>query len=79
MRGNKPENFHLLQKYVNFPKSLYCNFCQSIGHDQSDCHSWKMMNDRNMGFYGVRGEDMPETSTVQISEQRGGYGGGYRG
>jgi len=76
--GHRLENCHLLQKYVNLPKSLYYKFCQFVRHDQSDCRSWKMMNDRNAGFYIVQGEEMLEASTLQIPEPRGGYCG-YRG
>lgn len=62
-RGHGPENSHLLQKYVNLPKSLYYKFCQSVGHEQSDCCSWRMMNDRNVGFYRIHGEEMTKVST----------------
>lgn len=77
-RGHRPANYHLLQKYVNLTKSLYCKFCQFVGYEQSDCRSWIMMNDRNAGLYRIQGEEIPEASTLQFPEPRGGYGG-YKG
>jgi len=39
------------------------------------------MNDRNVGFYRLQGEEILEASTPHIPKPRGGYGGGggYRG
>lgn len=33
-RKHTTDNCHLLQKFVQTPQQLFCNFCQSVGHDE---------------------------------------------
>lgn len=36
-------HYYLFQKYVKTPKQLFCNFFQSIGHNESKCHKYALM------------------------------------
>lgn len=33
------DNCHLLQKFVQPPQQLFCNFCKSMGYNERNCHS----------------------------------------
>lgn len=37
---------HLLKKIVQTLQQLSCNFCWSVGHDESNCRSYELMMDR---------------------------------
>lgn len=54
-RQHRPEQCSLLQKYLSTPTSLYCTLFKSVGHDESNCHSYDMMHDRRA--YQVQGSE----------------------
>ena len=64
---HRPENCHLLQRYVQVPKNPYCKFCKSVGHNEEECRSYDLMRERISDVYRVQNE-------VQNND---GYG--YRG
>jgi len=72
-RGHRPKNFHLLQKYQSTQRILYCNFYKLVGHEQSDCHAWKLMSEKDFVVYRVQGEESLEGVVPQFPEPRGGY------
>jgi len=43
-------NYHLLQKFVQTPQQLFCNFCRSVGHDEHNCRSYELMMDRTPAY-----------------------------
>jgi len=53
--GHRPEHCPLLQKYVNTPASLYCSFCKSLRHDESNYRAYDMMHDGRA--YKVQGDE----------------------
>lgn len=40
------DNFHLLQKFVQTPQKLFCNFFKYVGHDECICRSYELMMDK---------------------------------
>lgn len=57
-RKHATENCHLLQKFVQTPQHLFCNFCQSVGHDEHNCWSYELMMGRTLA-YRVQAEMRP--------------------
>ena len=53
---HRPENCHLLQRYVQVPKNPYCNFCKSIGHSEDEFRSYDLMRERTYDAYRVQNE-----------------------
>ena len=41
----RPEYCYLLQRYVQVPKNPYCKFCNSVGHNEDECHSFDLMRE----------------------------------
>jgi hypothetical protein len=41
--GHDPYHCPMMQKYETIPKSLDCNFCKSVGHDDKDCRTMDLM------------------------------------
>jgi len=39
---------HLLQKFVQTPQHLFCNFCRLIGHDECNCRIYELMMDKTL-------------------------------
>lgn len=37
------DNCHLLHKFVPTPQHLFCNFCQSVGHDERNFRSYELI------------------------------------
>ena len=64
---HRPENCHLLQRYVQVPKNPYCKFCKSVGHNEEECRSYDLMRERISDAYRVQNE----------AQNNDGYG--YRG
>ena len=46
----------MLQKYTKTPKSLYCMFCSSVGHDDSHSQVLDMMMERAHDVYAMQNE-----------------------
>lgn len=44
------DNCHLLQKFVQTPQKLFCNFCRSVGHDERNFRSYELMMDRSPAY-----------------------------
>ena len=57
-RKHAMDNCHLLQKFVQTPQQLFCNFCKSIGHDECNYRSYELMMDRTPS-YRVQAEMQP--------------------
>jgi len=43
-------NFHFLRKFVQTPQHLFCNFFQSVGHDEQIYHSYELMMNRTPAY-----------------------------
>jgi hypothetical protein len=74
------DNCHLLQKFVQTPQQLFCNFYKSVGHDECNCRSYELMMDKTP-TYRVQSEIHPpyqSTGMVRTGFQgrRRGRGGG---
>ena len=39
-------NFHLLQKFVQTPQQLFCDFCKLVGQDECHCHNYELVMER---------------------------------
>jgi hypothetical protein len=55
----------MMQKYKTIPKSSYCNFCKSVGHDDKDFRTMEMMREIISDTYRVHeelmiGQDVPQ-------------------
>lgn len=44
-------NYHLLQKFVQTPQQLFCNFYKSEGHDECHCQSYELMVERTPTYH----------------------------
>lgn len=44
------DNCHLLQKFVQIPQQLFCNFFRSVGHDECNYISYELMMDRTSAY-----------------------------
>lgn len=49
----------MLHKYQSNAINLYCIFCKSVRHDQSNRHAWQLMDERDSDAYRVQGEESP--------------------
>ena len=78
-RGHRPQEFPLLQKYVQNPKNLYCNLCKSVGHDEHNCQAYDLMVDRKHDFYGVHSETPSPAVGPQHEPAHVSRGRGFRG
>ena len=58
MHGHYPYHFPMMQKYKIVPKSSYCKFSRSVGHDDKDCRTLELMRERNSDTYRVQEEMM---------------------
>ena len=64
---HRPEDYYLLQRYVQVPKNPYCKLCKSVGHNEDECCSFYLMREQTYDAY-----------RVQIDAQ-GNNGYGYHG
>jgi hypothetical protein len=48
----------MMQKYQTIPKSTFCNFCKSVGHEDKDCRTLEIMKERTSYAYRVQDELM---------------------
>ena len=46
----------MFQKYTKTPKSLYCTFYSSVGHDDNHCRALDMMMERTQDVYAMQSE-----------------------
>ena len=60
------DNCHLLQRYVQAPQQLFCNFCRSVGHDEHTYRSYELMMDRTPA-YRVRAKTWPLDQDVRMA------------
>ena len=44
--GHRPQECHLLQKYVQTPKNLFCTFCKFVGNNENNCRAYELMLER---------------------------------
>jgi hypothetical protein len=58
MHGYGPYHCPMMQKYKIVPKSSYCIFCKSVGHDDKDYGTMELMRERNSDTYKVQVEMM---------------------
>jgi hypothetical protein len=54
--GHRPQEFHLLQKYVQTSKNLFCTFCKSVGHDEDHCRAYELMSERTQDVYAMQSD-----------------------
>jgi hypothetical protein len=66
--GHDPYHFPMMQKYQTVPKSSYCNFCKSVGHDDKDCRTMDLMRERTSETYRVKAEMMTGKSSPQFNQ-----------
>jgi hypothetical protein len=58
MHWRDPYHFPMMQKYKTIPKSSYCNFCKSVGHDDKNCITMELMREITLDTYRVKTEIM---------------------
>jgi hypothetical protein len=58
----------MMQKYQTIPKSSYCNFCKSVGHDDKDCRTMDLMRERTSDTYRVQEEMMTGKVAPQFNQ-----------
>jgi hypothetical protein len=56
--GHNPYHCPMMKKYQKIPKSLYCNFFKSVGHDDKDCRTMELMRLIILDTYRVQEEMM---------------------
>jgi hypothetical protein len=61
--GHDPYHCTMMQKYQTVPKSSYCTFCKSVGHDDKDFKTIKLMRERISNTYRVQAEMMTRQAT----------------
>ena len=52
-QGHDPYHYPMMKKYHIVPKSSYCNFCKSVGHDDKYCRTMDLMRERTSETYRV--------------------------
>jgi hypothetical protein len=48
-----PYHCTMIRKYQTIPKSSYCNFYKSVGHNDKDCRTMELMRERTSDAYRV--------------------------
>jgi len=66
------DNCLLLQKFIQTPQQLFCNFYKSMGHDERHCQSYELMMERTP-TYQMQVETWPPDQGTR------GVCGGYQG
>jgi hypothetical protein len=56
--GHDPYHCPMMKKYKIVPKSMYCTFFKSIGHNDEDYRTMELMRERTSYAYRVQGEIM---------------------
>jgi len=57
------DNYHLLQKFVQTPQQLFCDFHKSVGHDEHHCHSYQLMMER-VPMYHMQAKNRPLDQSI---------------
>jgi hypothetical protein len=52
----------MMQKYQTVPKTTFCNFCKSVGHEDKDCRTLEIMKERTSYAYRVQDEHDDRTT-----------------
>lgn len=78
MNGHRPQDFPLLQKYVQIPKKLFCTFWKSVGHDDNNYRAYELMMERTQDVYAIGSDQSNNTGIAQYDQGREGHGG-FRG
>jgi hypothetical protein len=58
MHRHDPYHCPMMHKYKIVPKSSYCNFLKSVGHDDKDCRTLDLMREISLDTYRVQEEMM---------------------
>ena len=66
------------------PRSIYCEFCKSVGHDENNCHTYELMIERGANTYRIQLEEHRHEDNGQHDgwggyQGRGRAGGASRG
>lgn len=64
MNGHRPQDFHLLQKYVQTPKNLFCTFCKYVGHVENNCRAYELMMERTKDIYAMQSDQQNNTGNA---------------
>jgi hypothetical protein len=56
--GHDPSHFPVMKNYQIVPKTIFCNFCKSVGHEDKDCRTLEMMKERKSYEYMVQAKLM---------------------
>lgn len=78
VNGHRPQDFPLLQKYVQTSKNLFCTFCKSVGHDDHHCRDYELMVERTQDVYAMQSDQQQNIAIAQYEQGRVGRGG-FRG
>jgi hypothetical protein len=52
--GHNPHECQLLQKYQHTPRSLFCSFCKSVGHEDKYFHAFDIMREHTTDMYKIQ-------------------------
>lgn len=66
------DNFHFLQKFVQTPQQLFCDFCKSVDHDERHYCNYELMMERTP-MYQMQVKNQP------LDQGVGGVCRGYQG
>lgn len=69
---NFTDNCHLLQKFVQTPQQLFCEFYKLVSHDECHCCSYELMMER-MPTYQMQASTLPQDQVAGVV-----HGGYYR-
>jgi hypothetical protein len=57
MMGHNHTSFPLMHKYRITTRNLFCNFFNSMGNEDKDCHAFDLMRECTTDAYKVKGEE----------------------
>ena len=72
--GHRSQECHLLQKYVQTPKNLFCTFCKSVGHDENNWRAYELMMERTQDVYVMQSDQLNNNGNAQYDQGRVGRG-----
>ena len=56
-RGHRSEECLYLHKIVSASVSLYYKFCKSVGHDEKDCRSLQLLQEKTVDAYLMKNDE----------------------